>query len=102
MRAGFWEILLIVVLILILFGHAKIPDLMKNLANGLKTFKKELKTDDAAAKGDAPAKKTPAKSAPAKKAAVKASPVKKSSAKSAPAKKAVAKKAPVKKAPVKK
>ncbi|MBN1325100.1 MAG: twin-arginine translocase TatA/TatE family subunit [Alphaproteobacteria bacterium] len=44
MRAGFWEILLIVVLILILFGHAKIPDLMKNLANGINVFKKELKS----------------------------------------------------------
>lgn len=43
MRAGFWEILLIVILVLILFGHAKIPDLMKNLANGINVFKKELK-----------------------------------------------------------
>lgn len=43
MKAGFWEILLIVILVLILFGHAKIPDLMKNLANGINIFKKELK-----------------------------------------------------------
>ncbi len=43
MRAGIWEILLIVVLILILFGHSKIPDMMKNLAGGLNVFKKELK-----------------------------------------------------------
>lgn len=44
MKAGFWEILLIVILVLILFGHSKIPDLMKNLANGINIFKKELKT----------------------------------------------------------
>lgn len=49
MRAGFWEILLIVVLVLILFGHNKIPDLMRNLASGINTFKKELKDDKAPA-----------------------------------------------------
>lgn len=43
MKPGFWEILLIVVLVLILFGHGKIPSLMKNLANGINIFKKELK-----------------------------------------------------------
>jgi sec-independent protein translocase protein TatA len=46
MKAGFWEILLIVILVLILFGHSKIPDLMKNLANGINIFKKELKGGD--------------------------------------------------------
>ena len=49
MRAGFWEILLIVLLVLVLFGHGKVPDLMKNLANGINVFKKELKTDAASA-----------------------------------------------------
>jgi len=48
MKAGFWEILLIVVLVLILFGHSKIPDLMKNLAQGINVFKKELKSEDGA------------------------------------------------------
>jgi TatA/E family protein of Tat protein translocase len=67
MRAGFWEILLIVVLILILFGHSKIPDLMKNLANGINVFKKEISNKPAAEK-PAPVKKKPrAKKAPAKK-----------------------------------
>ena len=46
MRAGFWEILLIVVLVLILFGHSKIPELAKNIANGINVFKKELKGED--------------------------------------------------------
>ncbi|MDR0967580.1 MAG: twin-arginine translocase TatA/TatE family subunit [Rickettsiales bacterium] len=45
MKAGFWEILLIVILILVLFGHAKIPDMMRNLANGLNVFKKEIKKE---------------------------------------------------------
>lgn len=44
-RFGWAEILVIVVLVLILFGHNKIPGMMKNLADGLNIFKKELKTD---------------------------------------------------------
>ena len=42
MRAGFWEILIIILLVLILFGHTKIPDIMKNIANGINIFKNEL------------------------------------------------------------
>lgn len=44
-RFGWAEILVIVVLVMILFGHNKIPGMMKNLADGLNIFKKELKTD---------------------------------------------------------
>ncbi|MBR3782071.1 MAG: twin-arginine translocase TatA/TatE family subunit [Alphaproteobacteria bacterium] len=44
-RFGWAEILIIVVLVAILFGHNKIPTMMKNLADGLNVFKKELKTD---------------------------------------------------------
>ena len=47
MRGGIWEIILIVVLILILFGSAKIPAMMKNIAGGIKTFKKEIKEEPA-------------------------------------------------------
>ena len=50
MRGGIWEILLIVILVLILFGSAKIPAMAKNIASGIKTFKKEIKQE--------PAKKT--------------------------------------------
>ena len=42
-RFGWAEILVIVVLVLILFGHNKIPGMMKNLADGINIFKKELK-----------------------------------------------------------
>ncbi|MDR0726599.1 MAG: twin-arginine translocase TatA/TatE family subunit [Rickettsiales bacterium] len=66
MRTSFWEILLIVILVLILFGHSKIPDLMKNLANGINVFKKEIKGKDE----DKKEKKTD--SAPAAKKAVTA------------------------------
>ncbi len=53
-RFGWAEILVIVVLVLILFGHNKIPGMMKNLANGINIFKKEIKNPEAkkAQKGD--------------------------------------------------
>ena len=57
MRGGIWEIILIVVLILILFGSAKIPAMMKNIAGGIKTFKKEIKEEPKPAAKKAPAKK---------------------------------------------
>jgi len=57
MRGGIWEIVLIVVLVLILFGSAKIPAMMKNIASGIKTFKKEVKEEPK----PAPKKKVPSK-----------------------------------------
>lgn len=80
-RFGWAEILLIVVLVMILFGSAKIPSIMKNLADGINVFKKEMKT-------------TPADKVPVEKPAVKKPAAKKATA----PKKAVAAKKPVKKA----
>ena len=78
-RFGVWEIVIIVLLIVILFGHNKIPGMMKNLADGLNVFKKELKTEP---------KSEPSDEKPvAKKASVK----KKTVVKKSPAKKAVKK-----------
>lgn len=95
MRAGFWEILLIVVLVLILFGHNKIPTLMKNLANGINVFKKEIKeTKNSASavieRGAAVSAQRAAKRAPAKKTAA-AGASKKTAKKSAVAVKSAAK-----------
>ncbi len=65
-RLGWAEILIIVVLVVILFGSAKIPGMMKNLADGINTFKKEVKSDGKGSAKKTAAKKT-AKKAPAKK-----------------------------------
>ena len=46
MRFGLWEIILILLLVLVLFGAAKFPVMMKNLASGVKVFKKEIKSDE--------------------------------------------------------
>jgi sec-independent protein translocase protein TatA len=61
-RFGWAEILVIVVLVVILFGSNKIPGMMKNLADGLNVFKKEIKQ---------PVKMTTVTKAPAKKVAKK-------------------------------
>ncbi len=82
-RLGWMEILVIVILVVVLFGSAKIPGMMKNLADGINVFKKEVKTsasDDAARA--VPAKKTASKSAATKKKpAVKKASAKKSAKK---------------------
>jgi len=41
-RFGWAEILVIVVLVVILFGSRRIPEMMKNLAEGMNIFKKEI------------------------------------------------------------
>ena len=43
---GFWEIALMVFVILLLFGAKKIPDLMKGLGKGVSSFKEGIKGDD--------------------------------------------------------
>jgi len=57
MRWGLWEIVLIVLLVVILFGSAKIPAMMKNLADGVKVFKKEIKVEPKKAQKKSPVKK---------------------------------------------
>lgn len=46
MGLGPKEILIIAVIILLLFGGKKIPELMKGLGSGIKEFKKSVKDDD--------------------------------------------------------
>ena len=43
---GWTEILIIVLIIIILFGAKKIPDLMKSLGSGMKEFKKAINPDE--------------------------------------------------------
>lgn len=47
MGLSFWQIALVVVLFLLLFGRGKIPQLMTDLAQGIKSFKKGVEIDDA-------------------------------------------------------
>jgi sec-independent protein translocase protein TatA len=43
---GFTEILLILLVIVLLFGGRKIPELMKGLGQGMREFKKASNLDD--------------------------------------------------------
>jgi len=43
---GFTEILLILLVVVLLFGGRKIPELMKGIGQGMKEFKKASKVDD--------------------------------------------------------
>ena len=43
---GYWQIILIVLVELLLFGGKKIPELMKGIGRGTREFKKGLNTDD--------------------------------------------------------
>lgn len=43
---GTWEIVAIVLVILLLFGGKKIPELMKGLGKGVKSFKEGMKEVD--------------------------------------------------------
>lgn len=42
---GPWQIILIVLVVLLLFGGRKIPELMKGLGQGIKEFKKATKDE---------------------------------------------------------
>jgi sec-independent protein translocase protein TatA len=43
---GPWEIVIIVLVIVLIFGGRKIPELMKGLGQGMKEFKKATKEDE--------------------------------------------------------
>jgi len=54
MMLGTWEIILIVLVILLLFGGKKIPELMKGLGKGVKSFKQGMNEVEKEIQDDAP------------------------------------------------
>ena len=54
---GWGEILIIALIILLLFGGKKIPELMKGVGKGVRSFKEGMKEVDDAANGSADEKK---------------------------------------------
>ncbi len=46
LAVGPWQIAVVVVLVLLLFGGKKIPELMRGLGSGIKEFKDASKEDD--------------------------------------------------------
>jgi sec-independent protein translocase protein TatA len=45
MSIGFWQIAIVVVLVVLLFGRGKISSLMGDVAKGIKSFKKGMSDD---------------------------------------------------------
>ena len=54
---GITEIILILLVVVLLFGGRKIPELMKGIGQGMKEFKKASKLDDDSPKSDSSEKK---------------------------------------------
>lgn len=56
---GFQELLIILLIVLVIFGASKLPQLGRGLGEGIRNFRKGLKDgdgDDAAPEGEAPKK----------------------------------------------
>lgn len=49
---GPWQIVLVVVIVLLLFGGKKIPELMRGLGSGIKEFKDASKEDESLEEGN--------------------------------------------------
>ena len=45
MSIGFWQIAVVVILVVLLFGRGKISSLMGDVAKGIKSFKRGMATD---------------------------------------------------------
>jgi len=49
LQLSLWHILIVLVVLLLLFGGKKIPELMRGLGSGIKEFKDAVKEEDKAA-----------------------------------------------------
>lgn len=54
---GMWEIIAIVLIVLLFFGAKRIPDLMKSLGKGVRSFKEGMSNIEKEIKNENPADK---------------------------------------------
>ena len=52
MGISFWQIAIVVVLVVLLFGRGKISSLMGDVAKGIKSFKKGMSDDNSSSNDD--------------------------------------------------
>ena len=50
MSIGFWQIAIVVALVVLLFGRGKISELMADVARGIKSFKKNMSDENSDSK----------------------------------------------------
>jgi sec-independent protein translocase protein TatA len=58
MSIGIWQVVLILMIVLIIFGAGKLPKVMGDVAKGVKSFKSGLKDDDTAEEESSPPPRT--------------------------------------------
>ena len=46
MTPSIWQLLIVLVIVLLLFGRGKIPQLMGDMAKGIKSFKRGMNEED--------------------------------------------------------
>ena len=46
MTPSIWQLLIVLAIVLLLFGRGKIPQLMADMARGIKSFKKGMSEED--------------------------------------------------------
>ena len=46
MTPSIWQLIIVLIIVLLLFGRGKIPQLMGDMAKGLKAFKSGMKSDN--------------------------------------------------------
>ena len=46
MSIGFWQIAIVIILVVLLFGRGKIPQLMGDMAKGIKSFKRGMSDEE--------------------------------------------------------
>ena len=59
MGLSFWHIIIVLLVVLIIFGAGKLPQVMGDLGKGIKSFKSGLNTDEKTADKSDPAKLPP-------------------------------------------
>lgn len=47
MGLSLWHVLVVILVVVLLFGTKRLPNVMEDLAKGIKSFKKGLKDEDA-------------------------------------------------------
>ena len=52
MTPSIWQLLIVLVIVLLLFGRGKIPQLMGDMARGIKSFKKGMSEEEKEEKKD--------------------------------------------------
>jgi len=46
MTPSIWQLVIVLIIVLLLFGRGKIPQLMSDMAKGVKAFKKGMSNED--------------------------------------------------------